>query len=177
MKYKIDDLVWWAHLRKEYIYIPCPHCFGKKFLTVIMGDDSKHTIDCECCKQGYLGPRGTIQTYQDRLDPQHVHINRIEVKSDNTIEYGVNGCYCANDADIFDTKEEAENRMKELLKESAQEEQLRLHNKDNYSRTWAWHVTYHRNYIKNAKRDIDYHSIKLDMAKQHIKQEDVKRHC
>jgi len=48
-KYNIGDKVWRATSGTEEKKVLCPECFGKTFLTVILGDNSQVKIWCVSC--------------------------------------------------------------------------------------------------------------------------------
>ncbi len=166
--HKIGDVVWYAQIKTIEKYITCPHCFGDKCLTVILGDESKVSIDCECCREG-MYYRGQIQTWERIIDVCQYTIDRVEIKKDEVV-YGLSCSYSVPATDVFLTREEAEVRATVLVEQKKNEEVQRLHNKEQYSRTWAWNATYHRNRIKLAEKDIVYHTAKLNVAKARAKE-------
>ncbi len=41
MKYKLGQQLWWVEAHTHFSkYIPCIMCYGKLFVTIILGDDS-----------------------------------------------------------------------------------------------------------------------------------------
>lgn len=170
-KYKIGDVAWYANRERKIKWLECPHCFGQKALTVILGDGSQVSIDCECCRRG-LEAWGRIESWEEVVAVKQITINRVEVFPDK-VEYGFYESYRTEEINLFDTKEDAEVRAEELAEEYRQEEFRRLEAKDKYSRKWSWHVYYHRNAIKEAQRQIAYHTAKLNVAKTKSKQPDV----
>lgn len=109
-KYKIGDEVWFAEWRNGEDYITCPDCFGKKFLTVILGDGSQVTIDCAGCALGYEPPRGIVKIYTHGADARQVTITRVNtelVNGNEVSRYSFYGGYEAEEARLFDEKEDA----------------------------------------------------------------------
>lgn len=160
MKFNIGDKAWvaWFGNHTE-AWITCPHCFGKKFLTVIMGDDSQITIDCECCKEGYNGCRGKIVEYQFVANAYEITIESVELR-DGVYRYNSN-----EENLVFKTKEEAEKRAEEFRAENEANEKSRMLHKKDTNRTWAWNASHHRKRLKDALREIEYHSGALNVAK------------
>src|ERR1035437_864103 len=104
-KFNIGDTVWVAcSSAYSEVWVTCPHCFGKKFLTVILGDDSKITIDCECCKEGWQGCRGMIQEYQFVARAYETVISEVELRNEK-FQYNNN-----DEENVFATKAESESR-------------------------------------------------------------------
>lgn len=66
---------------------------------------------------------------------------------------------------VFATKEEAEAEKALLELQHYKDEQNRINNLKEYAnKKWSWNVSYHRNRLKDAQRDIEYHSKKLGIA-------------
>lgn len=168
MDFNVGDQVWIAKTEWKEYYLTCPHCFGKKFLTVILGDDSKITIDCECCRAGYLGSQGTVSVGQYREDASFETITRKEQSRDE-ISYTAGG-YCLKHNDIFRTKEEAQIRAAEIARDHRADEMQRFYTKEKIDRNWAWNATYHRNNIKRLKQELAYHESKLMVAQTRAKE-------
>ena len=61
--YRIGDKVWTVERNHTGRWVQCPECFGTKFVTVILGDDSKLTVDCTTCGCGFNNPTGVVETY------------------------------------------------------------------------------------------------------------------
>jgi len=43
-------------------------------------------------------------------------------------------------------------------------EREKIATKEKDTRTWAWNASYHRRQIKDAKRQLEYHTAKLNVA-------------
>jgi len=166
MKFNIGDKVWVAFSGQFSTWITCPHCFGKKFLTVILGDDSRVTIDCAGCQLGYDPPMGSIQEYQFQAKVQEFTIERVEIAN------GAPKYNYYDEENVFATKEEAEARAEGFREAHERDEKNRLERlKENQKRNWAWNATYHRRELKEALRKVEYHTAKLNVAKAHVKEE------
>lgn len=163
--YNIGAKVWYAKREAITEREPCPECFGKRYLTVILGDESEVTIDCVGCASGFEAPKGYILYYKQTADVARITIDRVEINRDY-VEYLFNECRIARDTEVFITKEEAEIRAKELAEEHNRQEYKRIHRKEKNNRTWSWHVHYYRKMIRNAERDIERAKERLDVAKE-----------
>jgi len=175
--YNIGDMVWWAHISTQEIWVTCPDCVGKKYLTVILGDESSVTIDCAGCSAGYDPPRGSLREYETKATPKKIRISRITLETDSVEYLGseFDSNYCLDSEDLFDTEEEAEERSKQLMKKFLEEQDhRRIQGKDSKHRTWAWHVTYHRQEIKRAEKNLAYHIAKIEVARGLAKEESKK---
>lgn len=170
--YNIGDEVWYANRTSVSEKITCPECFGKKYLTVILGDGSQVTIDCAGCASGFEDPKGYVTYYKQDIEVRLITIDRVEINPDY-VEYAFDkfgcGCHIAKDKDLFLTKEGAEVRAKELADEWNKEELAKLHRKEKNHRDWSWHVHYYRRQIRDAEKTIEYATKKLEAAKAHVK--------
>jgi len=177
MTYNIGNEVWYASRKSTREKVICPECFGQKYLTVILGDDSQVTIDCAGCSAGIDPPKGYITYYKQEIDVSLVVINGIRTYPEY-VEYEINKTSCScniiKDTDIFSTRKEAEIRAKELAEEWNKEQLDKIHRKEKNNHTWSWHVHYHRKQIRDAEKTIEYAKAKLDAAKKHLTKEKVR---
>lgn len=177
-KFKIGDKIWYATTKASEKRVPCADCFGKRRLIVILGDDSKLDIPCEGCSWsdqdgwGYHEPypHGYCRIYEWQCKVEEVIINRVEINVDK-VEYGFNGNYRMDEDRAFLTEEEAVKKSQELIEEQNREELAKLYKKEKPTKTWAWNLSYHRKRIKDAERDIAYHTAKLNAGKVIKKEE------
>lgn len=167
--FNIGDKVWFVRSGQREKWITCPHCFGNKKLTVILGDGTQIGMDCACCDRGWMGSWGEIAVYEWDACVLCGLITSVEL-CEREYKYRTDSCYCADH--YFFTKEEAEAEQLILEMQHIESEKQRIHNKKEYaSKSWAWNATYHRRQLKNAQRDIEYHSTKLELAKSKSKEE------
>lgn len=170
-KYNLGDQVWYASFETRTKTIVCDDCRGQKYLTVIMGDGSQVTIDCAGCSAGYEPPKGYNTICEGTPNSDLKTIERINIQFDK-VEYQ-SGCWVLHEDRFFDTKEEADKKAERLAEEYKQEQLHRLKNlKENHKRTWSWNAHYHRRAIKEAQRQLEYHTAKLNVAK--IKAKEIK---
>lgn len=168
-KYQIGDEVYVPRFRNVEKSIPCPDCCGTKALTVIMGDGEQLSINCAWCAKGYDPPRGYLIVYDWAAYTERSYIEGVE-RSDGTYEY--RGCGWSEKEDqIALTKEAAQVIACKRAEAHNEAEQHRyLACKEQTSRSWAWNASYHRNKIKQAQKDIEYHTAKLNVAKVKAKE-------
>lgn len=167
MIFDIGCEVWWAHTQNAALRITCPECLGKRFITVVLGDDTKHTIPCICCERGWEGSLGELIGWRHEVKVIKTVVTGVRMTADDT-EYQLPEGYLTKD--LYATKEEAEERARELVKERDAEELRRMHSKEKDTRSWAWNVHYHRKCIRDAEKQIEYHKAKLDVAKLKAKE-------
>lgn len=175
MKYEIGDALFCATFESQKDYITCPDCGGTRTLKVILWDGTEYIINCAGCAAGYEPPRGWIRTYKRTPKVAIVTISGIEIKRDGLTEYRAslseNSCRILNEDELFADKAEAEVRAAELVKELEQKERDDIEKKEKPTRTWSWHVYYHRKQIRDAEKTIACATDKLNAAKRHVKSE------
>lgn len=170
---KLGDQVWVAIARGQRKSITCPDCFGTGQLDVILKDGTKHSIDCAGCSRGYLGPQGSVETWDYEPKVSVETVTHIEQQIGQPPEYRA-GSYCYKADQVFLTRDEAVARAAVMAEEQAQEEAEKIKRKEKDTKTWAWHVHYHRKQIRDAEKSIAYHTAKLAVAKLNAKPEKEK---
>lgn len=171
--YNIGDTPWYAG--QDYVErkVVCPDCLDQKYLTVILGDGSQVTIPCTTCSIGYDPPRGFIIYHEASTAVRQVKICHIEL-SDDEVKYGHSGssAYCYRTAapdELFDTREEAMVKAEEIAERLNKEEDEKIRRKKDSNRSWAWHVTYYRNQIRDYKKTIAFAQQQLNAAEERAK--------
>lgn len=168
-KFSIGDTVWRAHADRTEKWVTCPDCFGTKTLRVVLGDGTEHTMDCAGCAAGYNPPRGGVQSYDFTPRATNDVITEIRL-GPGGVEYTFGG-WIFKESDVFPTYEEAMARAAELIIEREAEEKAAFLRKTNPNRSWAWHVHYHRDNIRQAERNLAFHTEKLNVARAKAKED------
>lgn len=122
-EYNVGDKMWWAKYERQEVKKTCPICFGKMRVRVILGDDSQIETDCTYCERGYK-KYGYITEYEYVSAVEQVEITHKEVNEDENgrnIEYRYGEWRLTLD-NAFDTKEEAEEKLKEKIVKAKQED-------------------------------------------------------
>jgi hypothetical protein len=171
----IGDKVWWAVTEHRQTKVVCPICFGERIVTLILGNGEEVKTECEYCKIGFESARGFTMEYERFSDVKEIIITGKEVTENSDgkkIEYrsntdGHNYCLYPND-NIFNTKEEAEFRVKQMIKSWEDDEVKRIAHKKKSNQTHlSWSVGYYKKKLKDAKKDVEYYSNKLLLIKPH----------
>lgn len=165
---KLGDLVWVAIAKGKRKTIICPDCFGTGQLDVILKDGTTHSIDCRGCEEGYRGPQGTIVTWEYEPSVEAHTVTKIEQDIGSPPEYRA-GCSYYKAEDVFLTREDAAAHAVVLAEQQAKDEADKINRKEKDAKTWAWNVHYHRRCIRDAQKNIEYHTSKLNVAKLHVK--------
>lgn len=173
-RYNVGDEVWLIQSGNTQRWVECPDCLGQLCLTVILGDGSQVSIDCDCCRAGYGGCRGMVLTYVWHCGVISRRVTGMQIDGEK-VEYKFVDVYHPDN--VYATKEEAEAAMVGVLAQHEADEAHRFaHVKDRQGRnhTWAWNVTYHRRSAKEAKRQLEYHESKLAVANAKAKLPETK---
>ena len=160
---KIGDKIWYSSCKRENKQVPCEVCFGNKYVTVIKGNGDKVTVDCRGCETGYLGSVGYQKIVVLKSNVKLATINRIEV-TNNGIEYYTD-FGCGKDR-CFENKEDAIAKAKEIARNHYADDIERIKRKEKPNKDWTWHVYYHQRSMKAAEKEYEYHSSKLDVARE-----------
>jgi hypothetical protein len=173
-KFNIGDAVWRPTFDNEQEWIECPDCGGTGRLRVTFHDDTTVSIECANCARGYEPPTGKVSRYVRHPEAHQGMISGIEINSEG-VEYrfrqGEHSSWMCKEEDLSDTHEEAMVKAQAMAEEAAAEENRRIFRKEKDTRTWAWNASYHRKCIKEAQRNFEYHTRKLDAANLKVPKE------
>ena len=157
---QVGDEVWVARCGQEQVTKTCPVCFGKRQVTLTLGDDSEMELPCEYCKLGYEGPRGVVNEYEWIDAAVLVRITEVRVKQSagvEDVEY-MCGHYFYTPDKVFDAKDEALERCKAEIAERELQQTTNASQMKKYkAKSFAWHAGYHMQEVKRAERDVEYH--------------------
>jgi hypothetical protein len=163
MKFEIGQTVFRASWEPTETHVTCPECAGEGRMRVILPDEAIVSIECEGCKRGFEGPKGYLVAYDRAARVLIEVITGMEIRDGKT-EWATTGTYRASEDDLFISEEEARTRAIDLAAEVARQERERINQKEKSTRSWSWHVHYHRREIREAERRIEYHRAKLAVA-------------
>lgn len=163
-RYNIGDRPWLA--RCDYVPVSrlCDTCYGKRKVTLILGNDDMVELPCNACDVGYSGPTGKIDEYEYLTKPRQVTITGMAIDTDckgEKVEYR-EGYSCSyhvyKDEDLFDTEEEAAERGSQQKIELEKEQNIRAEHIKKYKRkSLSWNAAYHTRIAKKMRQDIEYH--------------------
>lgn len=170
-EYNVGDKVWLAKYERQEVKKDCPICFGKMRVRVILGDESVVETDCTYCERG-LKKYGYVTEYEYVSAVEQVEITHKEVSegaNGRRVEYR-HTYWCLNNKNSFATKEEAEERLKEMIVEAQKEDLEKLtYRKDNNPKSYSWHVGYYQKQKINALKEIERCDKKIEHLKSKAK--------
>lgn len=59
--FQIGESVWYATTNRTSKHVPCPVCYGKKEVTVILGNGEEIITPCRYCDRAFAGPSGWVE--------------------------------------------------------------------------------------------------------------------
>lgn len=163
LRFQIGDTAWRATCEIRENHIQCPDCGGTGRLRVLFHDDTMVSIDCQNCGSGYNPPTGRIRVYDRTARAELTVITGVEVHG-STVEWRCEGCWIVEDGKLFADEASAIVAAQALAVQLDSEERERILKKEKPERTWSWNAVYHRRCIKEAQRQIEYHTKKLAAA-------------
>ena len=174
-EYQVGDKVWWAKCGREGVTVPCPVCFGKREVTLILGNDDTVTLPCDYCGKGFRAPTGTVTEYKYIAEPQEVTITAIQTETNakgSEHRYYFDTFSLDNDV-ICETEEEAKAKCAEIAEKRRIDAETRAENiKHSQAKSYAWNAGYHMREAKRAEKAIEYHKKMAVICKARSKDRD-----
>lgn len=163
MKHEIGQVVWLASFEARTSYVTCPDCGGTGRLRVTFHDETQVSIECRNCSAGFDPPTGRVKVYDREPRAIEATITGAEIDGDK-VEWRTNCHWRVPENEIFSNRADALFAAREKARQLDREERERVNRKEKDTRTWAWNASYHRRCIKEAQRQLEYHSAKLAVA-------------
>jgi hypothetical protein len=167
MTYNVGDVVFYASNDNRAEKIPCPVCFGKLEVIVILGNGDEISTPCSFCEKGWEGPKGHITEYMQIPRVERVVITRrtIEEHSNNQkIEYYADRMHL-EESRTFNTKEAAAIFAKELS-DTYNADVMDKYVKEKSTKSYAWNAGYHLRAAAEKRRDAEYHEKKARVCQE-----------
>lgn len=163
MRFEIGQQVYRATWEAREAHVFCPDCGGTGRLRVTFHDETQVSIECRNCAAGYDPPTGYVRVYDRQPRALLSTITGVEIQGTET-RWRTSESYIVDDDKLFLDEESALAKAKEIAAEHDRADREKVFQKEKDTRTWAWNATYHRRCIKDAQRQIEYHSAKLAVA-------------
>lgn len=170
--FNIGDTVYYAAAGNKRIDIPCPICFGKRQVTLILGNGDSVELPCQYCGNGFDTPRGYIEEYEYIAEASPFLITGISInttESGEKREYrsGSDNCYHNLHEDkCFATIEEALQAAISVKETMENEQKTRTeYIKKDKQKSFAWNAGYHMREAKRNRKDAEYHEEKAILCK------------
>lgn len=171
----LGDSLWLASFERHAAKtIPCRVCFGKKAVTLILGNDDQVLLPCDYCGKGYNAPTGTEVVYEQVCCSVPFVVGRIEeIATFESTEhrYTSTDGRRAEEPRLFATKELADACARSLAEEYAIAEEARAEIiKHNVQKSFAWNAGYHMREAKDHERSAEYHRGRAVLCKVRSKE-------
>jgi len=166
-KYNIGDVVWRPTFDSEQEWVECPECGGTGRLRVTFHDETTVSIECANCSRGYGPPTGKVSRYRRHPEAHRGVISEMRVSATDTEYYVMSptgGTWLCREENLSRNHDDAMVMAQALADEVSAEELRRIYRKEKDTRSWAWNASYHRKCIKDAQRNLEYHTKKLNAA-------------
>lgn len=168
MKYEFGQQVWWATCQASENWETCPDCGGTGRLRVTFHDETQVSIDCRNCASGYDSPSGRVRWFGRVPEARKITISGFEFTDGNASYhsfFGQGSYYRIEEDALFATEAEAMEHAEKLAAEHDAAERAKFLTKEKDAHSWAWNASYHRNCLKRAQKEAEYHTAKLNVAK------------
>lgn len=171
-EFKRGDTVYLATYDPLEVQLPCPVCFGKRVVQVILGDDSVVETPCDYCRNGYSGPRGYVTTWdrEARVEPVVIDAVVVEDGPVRKVEYRTDaragGYRLPSPDNLFADETSAIARANVLAAEYDEWEATR-HDRGGKQavKKISWSIGYHLRNAKESRRQAEYHEARAVVLK------------
>lgn len=166
-RYNVGDEVWYASFSTREVKVPCPVCFGKKEVIVILGNDDEVAVACAYCEKGFEGSKGFVIEWVQEPRAELRTITRCSVEdygSREEVEYY--SLHSSLDPEnIFDSESEAFEKASKL-KELHETGTVKYKNEKSYT----WNAGYHMKNAASKRKEAEYHEAKAKICKDKSKE-------
>lgn len=155
-QFKIGDFVWFACYVADDLQRPCPICFGKKAVTLILGNGEAWIIACDYCGKGEISPRGFVTDRGIRPAVRGYTIDRVSVSA-TEVEYQ-SDCQILSADRTFATREDAMVKATEVAaSEQASRDKIIEYGVRHNAKGKPWSAGYHMREAKAARDRAELH--------------------
>jgi hypothetical protein len=161
LPFQLGDTYWQALGTPYQVEVPCPVCFGKLAVTIILGNGERIGVPCEACQKGYDIPRGVIHEWEHQ--PRAVKFTIASVESMYNGRWSLKSTTGgrADFHELFTTYDAALAKAIELAKQQHESNMNSRQRHRNNTKDHTWSVRYHRAQIKDLERQMAWHQGKL----------------
>ncbi len=139
-------------------------CFGKRFVTIILGDESQTKIICGFCSHGLEEATGTATVWEPSARIGSGVISGVSIK--DGIKYEV-GWKTVSEHYVFSNESDAEVQREIQYNFEVERSKKWFENSFINCRTsQIWSAGYHKNCIASAEKTIQWHKLRLGMIKE-----------
>jgi hypothetical protein len=135
--------------------VPCPICFGKRSVVLILGNGEHQPVECQGCGLGFEGPRGYVRQNGPSSEVCRATVTGLK-RTGSGWEVSC-GDWGVVEREVFGTEAEAEARRVVLHREAEKqadrnfESQFKRKKKDH-----GWTVRHHNERLKDLRSQIEW---------------------
>jgi len=160
--FNIGDTYYLPHHNPTQVSKPCPVCYGKLKVEMILGNGDHVDVKCEACGKGYEGPRGCVMDYTYEPFVSQFVIKGIHSMYDGEFTLKSTGGETANLKQLYlshaTALEVATNMMKDCQDRNMWDGIGRTkHQRENK----CWTISYHEKCIRDWEAKIAWHRAKV----------------
>lgn len=165
-RFKIGDVVYTVNVGMHEKTVPCPVCFSKCAVTVILGNGEAIETPCGYCGKGFTAPRGVVTEHEfSALDPR-AHVVTGIVVEPYTVRVYLGNTFTPSQDDCYATFEEAEAAGQAAVdRHAAEEEERMVRSKESTAKSYSWHVGYHLREAERNRERAEYHERRAKACK------------
>ena len=168
-KFQVGDRPWVIHIGQTLVSQPCPVCFGKCVVTLILGNGDSVELPCENCARGYEPPTGRVTEYVFSSGARQETIVEVETKQSPggiAVEYRTVDHYCYKEEEVFTTEAEALVLCSQKCAKADEEQRTRAeYIKENVKKKYSWNAGYHLREAKREEESAARHRAKAKLCK------------
>jgi hypothetical protein len=164
--FNLGEAVWVATASAYHqVQVPCPICFGKCLVTLILGNGEHQAVECDFCRHGCEGPTGLASRYVAYSEVKQGTVTGLfERFGERKVE--VNG----NNHEIGTIFRDAESAEAYRLRLHADAEQQAQRNFESQfkgaKKKPTWTAGYHRKEIQELHRKLEWHEARLGKLRE-----------
>lgn len=170
--FNIGETAWFAQTGLRKIEEPCPVCYGKRAVVVILGNGDEVSVPCSYCGLGIDPPSGVTSVYRIEPGAERVTITGREIREGDKTEvtyHGIGGRYFYSHT-LFETEADALAASTELCaKELLDRETRAAWVKKDKIKSFAWNAGYHLREAGTLRARIAYHERMAIVCKSRAK--------
>ena len=172
-KYHVGDYVWAASYDLRARQIQCPTCFGKREVTLILGDGTHVVLPCAGCGHGFDEPRGVITEHILTPRADGVIIASIRTEQGHrstTVKYHSPGGHVYPEDRLYPTPEAALEAAQAIADTAQAEENTKAaHIKAKNEKSFAWNAFYHLRSAKDYRKRAERHEKRARLCKERVR--------
>jgi hypothetical protein len=169
----VGDYVWIARYELNIVTKVCPVCYGKKQITLILGNDEKVYPGCTYCVNNFI-PTGYVFENEYVKSVQRVMIESVKFEAtlaEINVQYIFDTNYLIESKHAYETEAEALEYCEILIAEREKNDYTKAEFiKQDKLKSYSWNVGWYKRQIKDAEKKIASYVKKLNACQERVKE-------